>query len=90
MPSILRMRRGIPRACLTLIYQQPTARIAAASEACGSVCCAIYTSREDAAPPRLSLPLPQVYSQLNTVSCIDPLNSQFSYLPPVAALVLTF
>ncbi len=45
------------QACLTLIYRQPMARIAAASKACGSVRCTIYTSQGEAA-------LPQVYSQL--------------------------
>ncbi len=53
-PSILHMRRGIPGACLTLIYQQLTAQIAAASEARGSVCCTIYTSQGEAATPRLA------------------------------------
>ncbi len=64
-PSILCTRRGIPRVCLTLNYWQPTAQIPAASEACGSVRCAVYTSQANAAALRLSLPLPQVYSWLN-------------------------
>ncbi len=34
------------------------------SEACGLARCAVYTSREEAAAPRLDLPLPQVYSRL--------------------------
>ncbi len=55
--SILRIRRGIPRAYLTLIYQHAMARIAASSEACRSAWCTIYTSRGEAA-------LPQVYSRL--------------------------
>ncbi len=63
-PSILRMRRGIPQACLTLIYQQPMAWIAAAFEACGSVHSAMYTSWGEAAVQRPGLPLLQVYSQL--------------------------
>ncbi len=58
------MRIEIPCARLTLIYRQPMAWITAASEACGSVRCTVYTSREEAAAPHLSLPLPQVYSQL--------------------------
>ncbi len=40
------------------------AQIVAASETCGSVCCAVYTSRGEAATLQLSLPLPQVYSRL--------------------------
>ncbi len=40
-PSILRMWRGIPRACLTLICRQPMARIVATSEACGLARCTI-------------------------------------------------
>ncbi len=56
-PSILRIGRGIPRACLTLIYQHTMARIAAASKACGSARCAIYTSSGEAAAPCLGLPL---------------------------------
>ncbi len=63
-PSTLRMRRGIPCACLTLIYQQLMARIATVSEACGPVHYAVYTSRGEFAAPRLNLPLPQVYFQL--------------------------
>ncbi len=63
--SILHMRRGFPRACLTLIYRQLTAQIVATSEACDSVCCAVYTSRREAATPCLGLSLPQVYSWLN-------------------------
>ncbi len=66
--SILRMRRGTPPACLTLIYRQPMTWIAAASEACGSVCCAVYTSRGEAAASCLGLPLPQVYFQLYKVT----------------------
>ncbi len=62
--SILCIRRGIPRACLTLIYRHAMARIAAASEACGSARCAIYSNRGEAAVSCLSLPLPEVYSQL--------------------------
>ncbi len=65
-PSILGMRRGIPRACLTLIYQQPMARVATASETCSSVHCAVYTSWGEAAAPHLDVPLPQVYSWLNS------------------------
>ncbi len=42
--SILCMRRGIPWAWHTLIYRQPMVRIVAASEACGSVHCAVYTN----------------------------------------------
>ncbi len=56
--------RSIPRACLTLIYQQPAARIEAASEAGGSVCCTVYTSRGESAVSRLSSPLPLAYSWL--------------------------
>ncbi len=41
-----------------LIYQQSMARITTASEACGSVRCAIYTSRGEAAALCLGLPLP--------------------------------
>ncbi len=67
-PSILRIKRGIPRACLTLIYQHVMARFAAASEACGLARCSIYTSRGEVAAPHLSLPLPQVYSQLQQTS----------------------
>ncbi len=59
-PSILRMRRAIPWACLSLIYQV-MARIAAASKACGSDHCAIYTNRGEAAAPHLGLPLPLLY-----------------------------
>ncbi len=55
--SILRVRWGIPQACLTLICQQPMAWIAASSKACGSVCCAIYTSQGEAAASHLCLPL---------------------------------
>ncbi len=62
-PSILSMIKGIPRACLTLMYQQLMARIMAAPESCGLVLCAIYTSQGEAAAPRLGLPLPQVFSQ---------------------------
>ncbi len=60
----LRIGRGIPRACLTLIYRHVVARIVAASEACGSARCAVYTSWWEAAVPRLGLPPPQVYSRL--------------------------
>ncbi len=59
-------RRGIPRACLTLIYRHARARIVTASEACSSARCTIYTSRGEAAAPCLGLPLAQVYSQLET------------------------
>ncbi len=62
--SILRMRRAIPWACLILIYWHVMVRIIAASVACGSARCAIYTSRGEAAMPRISLPLLRVYSQL--------------------------
>ncbi len=62
--SILCMRWGIPLACLTSIYQQPMTRIAAASEACGSVHCAVYASQGEAAALPLGLPLPQVCSRL--------------------------
>ncbi len=62
--SILCMRREIPWACLTLIYRQPMPRIAAASEACGLVCCTVYTNRGEAAVLHLGLPLPQVYFRL--------------------------
>ncbi len=65
--SILHMRRRIPRACLTLIYWQPMARIMASSEACASVRCAIYTSWGEAAMPHLGLPLPQVYPSLRPI-----------------------
>ncbi len=41
------------------------ARITAASETCCSTRCAVYTSRGEAAVPRLGLPLPQVYSRFN-------------------------
>ncbi len=47
-----------------LIYQQPMARITAASEACDLVHYAIYTSRGEAAALRIGLPLPLVHSQL--------------------------
>ncbi len=40
-PSILHIRRGIPRACLTLIYRHAIARIVAVSEACGSARCIV-------------------------------------------------
>ncbi len=63
--SILRIRRGIPRVCLILIYGHTMARIAAASEACGSVQCIVCSSQGEAAAPPLGLPLPQVYSRLN-------------------------
>ncbi len=63
-PSVLRTRWGSARACLTLIYRQLMTRIAATSEECGSVRCAIYTSWEEAAAPRLGFPLPRVYSRL--------------------------
>ncbi len=52
LPSILCIRREVPRACLTLIYQHAMARIAAASEACRSARCTVYTSWEEAAAPR--------------------------------------
>ncbi len=64
--SLLRMTRGIPRACLTLICQQAMAQIAAAAcEACGYIRCTVYTIRGEAVAPHLGLPLPQVYSQLS-------------------------
>ncbi len=63
-PSILHIRRGIPRACLTLIYQHAMSQIAAASEACDSARCAVYTSRGEAAALHFGLPLPQVHSRL--------------------------
>ncbi len=55
---------GIPWTCITLIYRQTMARIVAASEACGLVCCAIYTSQGEVAVLRFGLPLPLVYFQL--------------------------
>ncbi len=67
---------GNPQACLTLIYRQPMARIATASEACGLVCCAICTSWGEAAASFLSLPLPHVCFQpwmLKKVMLLDSL-----------------
>ncbi len=63
-PFILRVGRGIPRVCLTLIYRHVMALIAAASEACGSARCAVYASWGEAVMLRLGLSLPQVYSRL--------------------------
>ncbi len=73
------------------------ARIAAASETCGSVCCTVYTSQGEAAAPHFGLPLPQVYSQLNSqVSFPDVQNETqlwrgdclTSYLPTCEPLVV--
>ncbi len=59
------------------------ARIAAASEACGLVHCAIYTSRGEAAAPHLGSPLPQVYSQLyhDIILIVQSLSSPTITLP---------
>ncbi len=76
--------RGIPWACLILIYQQPMARIAAAFEACGLVHCAVYTSQGEAVTLCLSLPLVHVYSRIK-------LNKSEQRLPQLnLALLHTF
>ncbi len=58
--------------CLTFILRQPMARIAAASEACGSVRFTVYTNRGEAATSHLGLPLPQVYSRLQNCNALSP------------------
>ncbi len=67
----LRMKRGIPQACLTLIYRQPIATIAAASEACGLVRCTfLYLRRRGCCPiPRLASTTK--YSRLKIITVED-------------------
>ncbi len=91
-PSTLHMRKNIPRARLTSMYQQPMTQIAVACEACGLGHWPIYTSQREAAAPRIVLSnfyfsVYQLMMVQRTVEgCINEINACANDAPTILRL----